>query len=107
PRPRWPPAERSTSSGPRGSYRRGGAGARYRSQQGSAVSARISLVAGESALDHGNDADGETAGAEVDAEALDACSRTVADVVERLAPSVATLRVLRATRRGRTPAGAG
>jgi S1-C subfamily serine protease len=71
------------------------------------VSARISLVADESALDRGRDAESETAGAEVDAEALDAYSRTVADVVERLAPSVANLRVLRATRRGRTPAGAG
>ena len=42
-----------------------------------------------------------------EAEALDAYSRTVAGVVERLAPSVANLRVLRATRRGRVPAGAG
>ena len=42
-----------------------------------------------------------------EAEALDAYSRTVAGVVERLAPSVASLRVLRATRRGRVPAGAG
>jgi S1-C subfamily serine protease len=44
---------------------------------------------------------------EVDAEALDAYSRTVAGVAERLAPSVANLRVLRSTRRGRVPAGAG
>ena len=42
-----------------------------------------------------------------EAEALDAYSRTVAGVAERLAPSVANLRVLRATRRGRVPAGAG
>jgi serine protease Do len=42
-----------------------------------------------------------------DAEALDAYSRTVAGVAERLAPSVANLRVLRSTRRGRVPAGAG
>jgi S1-C subfamily serine protease len=42
-----------------------------------------------------------------DADALDAYSRTVAGVAERLAPSVANLRVLRATRRGRVPAGAG
>ncbi|MCL2769048.1 MAG: trypsin-like peptidase domain-containing protein [Solirubrobacterales bacterium] len=42
-----------------------------------------------------------------DAEALDAYSRTVTGVVERLAPSVASLRVLRRTRNGRVPAGAG
>ena len=43
-----------------------------------------------------------------DAEALDAYSRTVSGVAERLAPSVANLRVLRATRDGgRVPAGAG
>jgi S1-C subfamily serine protease len=43
-----------------------------------------------------------------DAEALDAYSRTVAGVAERLAPSVANLRVLRRTRDGgRVPAGAG
>jgi S1-C subfamily serine protease len=40
-------------------------------------------------------------------EALDAYSRTVAGVAEQLAPSVANLRVLRPTRRGRVPAGAG
>jgi serine protease Do len=40
-------------------------------------------------------------------EALDAYSRTVAGVAERLAPSVANLRVLRQTRRGRIAAGAG
>src|SRR5256714_11659061 len=40
-------------------------------------------------------------------EALDSYSRTVAGVAERLSPSVANLRVLRATRRGRVPAGAG
>jgi S1-C subfamily serine protease len=42
-----------------------------------------------------------------DAEALDAYSRAVSGVAERLAPSVANLRVLRSTRRGRVPAGAG
>jgi S1-C subfamily serine protease len=42
-----------------------------------------------------------------EAEALDAYSRTVTSVVERLAPSVASLRVLRRTSRGRVPAGAG
>jgi S1-C subfamily serine protease len=40
-------------------------------------------------------------------EALDAYSRIVAGVAEQLAPSVANLRILRATRRGRVPAGAG
>ena len=42
-----------------------------------------------------------------DREALDAYSRTVTAVAERLAPSVANLRVTRQTRRGRLPAGAG
>jgi len=40
-------------------------------------------------------------------EALDAYSRAVAGVAERLAPSVANLRITRATRHGRMPAGAG
>jgi S1-C subfamily serine protease len=40
-------------------------------------------------------------------EALDSYSRIVAGVAERLAPSVANLRIMRATRRGRIPAGAG
>jgi S1-C subfamily serine protease len=44
---------------------------------------------------------------ETELEALDAYSRTVAGVAERVAPSVANLRILRATRRGRIPAGAG
>jgi S1-C subfamily serine protease len=42
-----------------------------------------------------------------DLEALDAYSRTVAGVAERLAPSVVSLRITRPTRRGRMPAGAG
>src|ERR687883_290736 len=42
-----------------------------------------------------------------DDEALDAYSRTVTAVAERLAPSVANLRVTRRTRRGGMPAGAG
>jgi S1-C subfamily serine protease len=42
-----------------------------------------------------------------DAVALDAYSRTVTGVVDRLAPSVANLRVTRRTRRGRFPVGAG
>jgi S1-C subfamily serine protease len=40
-------------------------------------------------------------------EALDAYSRTVVTVAERLAPSVANLRVTRRTRRGAVPAGGG
>src|SRR5436305_11482285 len=40
-------------------------------------------------------------------EALDAYSRTVVAVAERLAPSVANLRVTRRSRRGRMPIGGG
>src|SRR6202012_61069 len=40
-------------------------------------------------------------------EALDAYSRIVVDVAERLAPSVANLRVMRRTRGGQVPSGAG
>jgi serine protease Do len=47
------------------------------------------------------------AGEVTEAEALDAYSRTVTAVAERLAPSVANLRVTRATRRGRMPEGGG
>jgi serine protease Do len=42
-----------------------------------------------------------------EAEALDAYSRTVAGVAERVAPSVANLRVVRRARGGQVPAGAG
>ena len=42
-----------------------------------------------------------------DAEALDAYSHAVVAVNERLAPSVVSLRVVRSTRRGQVPAGAG
>src|SRR5579884_27638 len=42
-----------------------------------------------------------------ESEALDAYSRVVVEVAERLAPSVANLRVLRRTRAGDVPAGAG
>jgi S1-C subfamily serine protease len=45
--------------------------------------------------------------AEADAEALDAYSRAVTQVAERVTPSVASLRLLRRTRRGHMPAGAG
>jgi len=40
-------------------------------------------------------------------EALDAYSRTIVDVAERLAPSVANLRIMRRVRGGLAPAGAG
>ena len=40
-------------------------------------------------------------------EALDAYSRIVVDVAERISPSVASLRLMRRTRGGRMPAGAG
>ncbi len=43
----------------------------------------------------------------VEAEALDAYSRVVVDVAERVSPSVANLRVMRRGRGGRVPAGAG
>ena len=42
-----------------------------------------------------------------EAEALDAYSRIVVEVAERLAPSVANLRITRRGRGGRMPAGAG
>jgi S1-C subfamily serine protease len=46
-------------------------------------------------------------GARTEAEALDAYSRIVVDVAERIAPSVANLRLMRRSRGGRMPAGAG
>jgi S1-C subfamily serine protease len=49
----------------------------------------------------------ETTIADREAEALDAYSRVVVDVAQRLAPSVANLRVTRQTRGGHVPAGAG
>ncbi len=55
----------------------------------------------------GSPARSEDSAPTTEAEALDAYSRTVTSVVERLAPSVASLRVLRRTPRGRVPAGAG
>src|SRR5213082_1448107 len=42
-----------------------------------------------------------------EAEALDAYSRVVVEVAEKLAPSVANLRVMRRGRGGQVPAGAG
>ena len=70
------------------------------------MSARLSLIADETAFERSDELTREpTQNAE--AEALDAYSRTVSGIAERLAPSVANLRILRATRRGRTPAGGG
>jgi serine protease Do len=46
-------------------------------------------------------------GSASEAEALDAYSRVVVEVAERLAPSVANLRVMRRTRGGQVPSGAG
>ena len=73
------------------------------------MSEGILLVAGDPARDGDAPADAQRTPPPppAEAEALDAYSRTVAGVVELLAPSVANLRVLRATRRGRVPAGAG
>jgi S1-C subfamily serine protease len=45
--------------------------------------------------------------ATTESEALDAYSRVVVEVAERLAPSVANLRVMRRTRGGQVPSGAG
>jgi S1-C subfamily serine protease len=47
------------------------------------------------------------ADAATESKALDAYSRIVVDVAERLAPSVANLRVMRRTRGGQVPSGAG
>ena len=70
------------------------------------MNARLSLIADETAFDRPDDFARESA-ENAEAQALDAYSRTVSTVAERLAPSVANLRILRATRRGRTPAGGG
>jgi S1-C subfamily serine protease len=50
---------------------------------------------------------GEPGDADIEREALDAYSRTVVGVAERLSPSVANLRVTRRARGGHVPAGAG
>ena len=64
--------------------------------------AGVSRERGDSRLDPLAGAQGPT-----ELEALDAYSRTVAGVAERLAPSVANLRVVHQTRRGRMATGAG
>jgi S1-C subfamily serine protease len=71
------------------------------------VSDGVLLVVGGTPAEPISEPEQEAAPLAGDAEALDAYSRTVSGVVERLAPSVANLRVLRATSRGRVPAGAG
>jgi len=71
------------------------------------MSARILAVADDRAFDREAGGEYEASRVEAEAEALDAYSHTVAGVAERLAPSVANLRVLRDTRRGRIPVGAG
>ena len=71
------------------------------------MSEGILLVADGAAPEDDASTRADTLPPPAEVEALDAYSRTVAGVVERLAPSVANLRVLRATRRGRVPAGAG
>jgi S1-C subfamily serine protease len=65
-----------------------------------------------SATDTGNGARAASEAIELErrvpeADALDAYSRVVVDVAERLAPSVANLRVMRRGRGGQVPAGAG
>jgi len=68
---------------------------------------RLRLIdAGGSVSEDGADPAGRPAPVS-DAEALDAYSRAVSGVAERLAPSVASLRVQRRTRRGRVQVGAG
>ncbi|MGH2951490.1 MAG: S1C family serine protease [Solirubrobacterales bacterium] len=52
-------------------------------------------------------ADGRASVGPDDSEALDAYSRAVSAVAESLSPAVASLRIMRRTRRGTVPAGAG
>ena len=70
------------------------------------MNVRLSLIADDTAFERPDDLVPEPA-QDAEAEALDAYSRTVSGIAERLAPSVANLRILRATRRGRAPAGGG
>jgi serine protease Do len=76
------------------------------------LSPRVLQIAGGAAFEREDVPDSASPSPEAEApsteaQALDAYSRTVAGVVELLAPSVANLRVLRATRRGQVPVGAG
>jgi S1-C subfamily serine protease len=67
----------------------------------------VTPATGERAAPASTPRESAAAPREESAEALDAYSRTVSGVAERLAPSVVSLRVTRPTRRGRLPAGAG
>jgi S1-C subfamily serine protease len=69
--------------------------------------ARLTLIEGSADLADNTPAPPGSDRAVSDAEALDAYSRAVSAVAERLAPSVASLQVRRRTRRGQMPAGAG
>ncbi len=66
--------------------------------------AHLRLIDGEASAERVPDAAPDLPS---DAEALDAYSRAVSGVAERLAPSVTSLRVQRQTRRGRRQTGAG
>jgi S1-C subfamily serine protease len=66
--------------------------------------ATLRLIEGNSSSERLRDPEAQ---APSDAEALDAYSHAVSGVAERLAPSVASLRVQRQTRRGRVQTGAG
>jgi serine protease Do len=69
--------------------------------------ARLTLIDGAAEVSNNIPAPPGSDQAVSDAEALDAYSRAVSAVAERLAPSVASLQVRRRTRRGQMPAGAG
>ena len=69
--------------------------------------ARLTLIDGAAEASSTTPAAPGSEQAVSDAEALDAYSRAVSAVADRLAPSVASLQVRRRTRRGLMPAGAG
>jgi S1-C subfamily serine protease len=69
--------------------------------------ARLTLIDGSAEPSRTAPAPAGSDQAVSDAEALDAYSRAVSAVADRLAPSVASLQVRRRTRRGLMPAGAG
>jgi S1-C subfamily serine protease len=68
---------------------------------------RLRLIEGAADLTDNGTANGASREAAPGDDALDAYSRAVSAVAERLAPSVASLQVRRRTRRGQMPAGAG
>jgi S1-C subfamily serine protease len=71
------------------------------------VSRRVLAVVGQADFDEDGRTELDAIPAEAEADALDAYSRTVAGVAASVAPSVANLRVLRSTPRGRRAVGAG